>query len=91
MALNQGYSSYEANLFLRIAKGESTLNEKAVGYASNDKVQYLGLFQIAYPSTWFGAGCSGDVYNPADNTACAFKVQKLQGWNAWEVYTAKKI
>lgn len=87
MALANDYSQYEANLFLRIARGESTLNERAVGYASTDKLQFLGLFQIAYPLTWNYSGCSGDVFNPVDNINCALKVQKQQGWHAWEVYT----
>ena len=85
--LEAGLSYSDAELFYRIAKAESTLNPNAVGYASNNQVQYLGLFQIAYPMTWNYAKCTGDIFSPVDNTKCAINVLKLQGLGAWEVYT----
>lgn len=90
-ALQAGYSQSEADLFLRIARAESTMNERALGDASNNSVSYMGLFQIAYPLTWNYSGCVGDPYNATDNVRCAFKVQKSQGWKAWHVYTANVI
>jgi hypothetical protein len=87
LTANAGYSEVDQNRFFNIAKYESMLGVNMVGYASNDSVQYLGLFQIAYPGTWYGHKCTGNIMNFVDNTNCAIKIQQESGWSQWQVYT----
>lgn len=77
----EGLSSLE-NTFVKVALKESTLNEKAKGYAG----EFYGLFQI-YTGTWKGYGCEGDIFNATDNTRCAVKIWRAEGFYPWQVYT----
>lgn len=65
--------------FKKIMKCESNGNPKATNSLSSAK----GLYQIL-DGTWQSSGCTGDPFDPDDNTRCAYKVLKIQGWAAWE-------
>lgn len=56
-----------------LAKHESTWNPRASGGGG----KWHGLLQIA-PITWRHYGCSGDVFNGADNLACSVKIMDYQ-------------
>lgn len=86
MALSEGYTQEEAELFVRIAEKESGMDPYAVGfYTMDDGTQFLGLFQI-----WTGHNC-GNLFDVETNIKCAFKIQRSQGWEAWQVYTDKLV
>lgn len=44
-----------------------------------------GCFQI-HPIHWGKPQCSGDLFNPAYNTACAYSIWAAQGWGPWSCY-----
>ncbi len=77
-----GYSESEQNLWVEIARLESTFNPSARGYAGN----FFGLYQI-FLGTWNGYGCQGDIFNSADNLRCAIKIERVEGFQPWEAYT----
>ena len=44
-----------------------------------------GLFQI-HEVHWHKPECSGDLFDPAYNTACAYSIWLEQGWNPWSCW-----
>lgn len=87
---SSGYGYYEQERFVKIAQHESTMNPNAIGYATYNGMGFYGLFQI-YEGTWNGYGCSGNIYDPSDNTRCAITIQRSAGWNQWEVVSVYGI
>jgi hypothetical protein len=73
---------YLENTFVKVAFYESTMNPNARGYAG----PYYGLFQI-YAGTWNGYRCEGDIFNIQENTRCAVKIWRVEGFQPWHVYT----
>lgn len=72
-----------SDTFIKVAFYESTMNPNARGYAG----PYFGLYQI-YTGTWNGYGCEGDIFNAIDNTSCAIKIYRAEGWSPWHVVSA---
>lgn len=68
-----GRSAFWAGLMSSLAKHESTWNPRASGGGG----KWLGLMQIA-PATWRGYGCTGEMFNGADNMACAIRIASHQ-------------
>lgn len=68
-----GRSAFWAGLMSSLAKHESTWNPRASGGGG----KWLGLMQIS-PATWRGYGCTGEMFNGADNMACAIKIASRQ-------------
>ena len=71
----------QAEIMTAIAKAESNLNPRA----KNKRSTASGVFQII-AGTWYSNDCVGDKWNWKDNTDCAIKILKNQGYYAWEVY-----
>lgn len=69
----EGRSAFWAGLMSSLAKHESTWNPRASGGGG----KWLGLMQIA-PATWRGYGCTGEMFNGADNMACAIRIASHQ-------------
>jgi len=65
---------------IRIAKKESTYNEKAKNKSSTAR----GVFQIL-AGTWYSNNCIGDPLKFEDNIMCGYKILDNQGYPAWEV------
>ncbi len=79
---NSGLSSLEIATLLDIQTKENLNCHYDYGI---ENPYATGCFQIL-PSTWGFAGCTGDMLNPIDNTNCAIRVYKVQGFRAWAVY-----
>lgn len=87
LAISNGYSDYEASMFVWLADEESDFDPNVYGYASRPGMEFIGLFQILYPGTWYGTGCTGNITDPIDNILCAFKIYNNNGFiiSQWEV------
>lgn len=69
----------DAPIMLKVMKAESGGNH----LAKNKNSTASGCFQIL-KSTWKDAKCSGDVFNPIDNTRCARKLYNQSRLSPWE-------
>lgn len=67
-----------APVMLKVANAESGYNEKAKNPGSTAR----GLFQVIQ-STQKNYGCTGDMYDPEDNVACAKKLYDKDGTSHW--------
>lgn len=65
-------------VMVEIARAESSFDE----YATNPGSSAKGLFQIL-DGTWKSAKCTGSVFNPNDNIACAAKIYDASGTQPW--------
>lgn len=71
-------SDIDPELFLAIAKAESSLNPEAQSKKSSAK----GLFQIL-DGTWKESECEGESLDEDDNIECAIKIYKEKGIAPW--------
>lgn len=70
----------DAPIMVEIARAESQFRP----WVDNESGSSAsGLFQIL-DQTWADYGCSGDVYDAADNIACARKIYNKRGTKDWE-------
>jgi hypothetical protein len=72
---------------IRIATCESSMNPNATNSYAIGNSHAEGLFQILYPSTWYGTSeANASPYDPVANTRAAFEIFQRDGysWREWE-------
>ncbi len=91
MATLAGFKGHKAHTMVCIARYESHYNPLAINADLNRNGSAdLGLFQIN-DRMWQHGVCKGlDLLTPTDNTKCAYRVYKRQGFKAWAAYTKYK-
>lgn len=72
---------------IRIATCELSLNPNAINSYAIGNSHAEGLFQILYPSTWYGTSeANASPYDPVANTRAAYQIFSRDGysWREWE-------
>lgn len=72
---------------IRIARCESTFNPNATNSYAIGNSHAAGLFQILYPSTWYGTSqAHNSPYDASANAKAAYEIFQRDGysWREWE-------
>ena len=84
--IHQVFGAY-ANQAMNIAMCESSMNPAATNSYAIGNSHAAGLFQILYPSTWYGTSESGlSPYDATANTKAAHEIFVRDGysWREWQ-------
>jgi hypothetical protein len=83
--INQVFGPYASGA-IRVAQCESGLNPYAVNSMSIGNSRAVGVFQILYPSTWYGTSQAGaSPYDASANVRAAHDIFVRDGysWREW--------